>query len=316
MLANRISEQAKDYLNYKRNLGFLLKNYESVLMGFVNYTLMQEYNGPLTREIVFQWLATFPAAKDKTLGRKIEAIRPFSKYVASFDGEAEAIYDRIFRNVHDRPAPYIYTEDEVILLMKECESLYSPDQIRAKTTAAVIGLLWSCGLRPSEPVSLQYKDVDLKNGILHIRDTKFSKERYIPLDSSVTQKLAEYLSWIESILGSRHPDDPFFYTTGGKPLTWNSLHYAFKLIRSCIDAQTKGYPYVRLYDFRHTMACNTIKRWAENGMDVNEKLYILSTYMGHVHPEDTFWYLSATPEMLSLSCSKYEDMFGGGHYEE
>lgn len=315
MLSNRISKQSEDYLIYKRSLGFLLTNYESVLMKFVNYSLQQKYNGPLTREIVFQWLSTF-SATDKTLGRKIEVIRPFSKYVASLDKEAEVISDRIFRNVHDRPTPYVYTEDEVLILMKACESLYSPDQIRAKTIAVVIGLLWSCGLRPSEPVKLLCKDVDLKNCILYIRNTKFHKERYIPLDYSVTQQLVKYLNWIESILGERQADDPFFYTTGGKALKERSLHYAFKLIRSFIDAKPKGYTYVRLYDFRHTMACNTIKRWSEKGINANEKLYILSAYMGHVKPENTFWYLSATPEMLSLSCSKYEDMFGGVKHEE
>ena len=107
------------------------------------------------------------------------------------------------------------------------------------------------------------------------------------------------------------PCEAFFYTTGGTPLTEYALAYAFKLIRPCIKASPTGYRYVRLYDFRHTMACNTIRRWNEQGLDINAKLHVLSTYMGHVRPEDTFWYLSATPELLELSCSKYEVRFGG-----
>lgn len=89
----------------------------------------------------------------------------------------------------------------------------------------------------------------------------------------------------------------------------------FKLIRPCINSNPTGYPYVRLYDFRHTFACNTILRWKEQGEDVNEKLYVLSTYLGHVKPADTFWYLSATPELLKALCSKYEEQFGGNDDE-
>ena len=116
-------------------------------------------------------------------------------------------------------------------------------------------------------------------------------------------------------LGLKSSKDPFFYTTGGKKLTESSLAYAFKLIRSCINSNPTGYPYVRLYDFRHTFACNTILRWNEQGEDVNEKLYVLSTYLGHVKPADTFWYLSATPELLKALCSKYEEQFGGNDDE-
>ena len=89
----------------------------------------------------------------------------------------------------------------------------------------------------------------------------------------------------------------------------------FKLIRPCINSNPTGYPYVRLYDFRHTFACNTILIWNEQGEDVNEKLYVLSTYLGHVKPADTFWYLSATPELLKALCSKYEEQFGGNDDE-
>ncbi len=154
-------------------------------------------------------------------------------------------------------------------------------------------------------------DVDTDRQLLHIRKTKFSKERIIPIGCSVAGKLQTYKLWISSKLGCKTPSDPFFYTTGGVPLTESALAYAFKLIRPCNEAAPTGYPYVRLYDFLHTMACNAIRRWSSQGIDINSKLHVLSTYMGHVRPEDTFWYLSATPELLELSCSKYEAQFGG-----
>lgn len=314
MNENRILLQLNSYIDYKHSLGFKLQHEESVLRNFVRFTLIKNYDGPLTKEIIFLWISSGNQF-DKTMGRKLEVIRPFSRYVTVFDSEAELIYAQVYKNVHDRPVPYIYSEAETIQLMDNCIKLYSPDGIRAKSIAVVIGLLWSTGLRPSEPINLTIEDIDLNNNVLHVRETKFSKERYVPFDHSVAKKLSEYKAWIEHKLGVLSSDRPFFYTTNGKPLTKQSLSYAFQLIRDCIDANPIGYPYVRLYDFRHTMACNTIRHWMEQGIDINANLYILSTYMGHVKPEDTYWYLSATPEILDLSCTKYEEMFGGDRYE-
>lgn len=112
--------------------------------------------------------------------------------------------------------------------MAECQTFYSPDGIRVKTTAVVIGLLWSTGLRPSEPLNLISADIDLEHGILHIRKAKFSKERYVPIDDLVRKKLIHYKSWIGQKIGIRSPEDAFFYTTNGKPLTKGSLSNAFE----------------------------------------------------------------------------------------
>lgn len=311
---NRISRQLEDYLDYKHSLGFKLIHEATVLQKFSDYTLAIEYDGPLTQNLVLDWAAT-GTCLDKTMGRRIEVIRPFSKYVHSFDPDAEIIQSLIYKNVHERPTPYIYSENEVLQLMNECKTLYSPDGIRAYTVETVIGLLWSTGLRPSEPIKLTIADVNLDQKLLHIQKTKFSKERIIPIDDSVSAKLQSYKQWISNKLGYKMPYEAFFYTTGGIPLTESALAYAFKLIRPCIKAAPTGYRYVRLYDFRHTMACNTIRRWNKQGVDINAKLHVLSTYMGHVRPEDTFWYLSATPELLELSCSKYEVRFGGDSSE-
>lgn len=114
--------------------------------------------------------------------------------------------------------------------MEECKKLHSPDGIRAYTIETIIGLLWSTGLRPSEPVKLTMADVDLSRDLLYIRRTKFSKERLVPIDATVTQKLLDYKFWIINKLGNKLPTDAFFYTTGGIPLKENALAYAFKLI--------------------------------------------------------------------------------------
>lgn len=311
---NRILLQLNEYIEYKHSLGFEIKHEECVLRNFVKYTLESEYDGPLTREIVFEWISS-GIQTDKTMGRKLEAVRPFMKYAAVFDEDAEVICGRVYRNVHERPVPYIYTEDETMRLMNQCNGLYSPDGIRSKTVAIVIGLLWATGLRPSEATQLQNRAVDTDNNIIHVINTKFGKERLVPIDSSVSKHLTAYRGWISEKIGCKGEDEPFFYTTGGNPLSERAMSYAFQKIRGCIDAKTIGYPAVRLYDFRHTMASRTIMKWSEQGEDINTKLHILSVYMGHVKPQDTYWYISATPEIMNQSCAKYEELFGGDYDE-
>lgn len=311
MISNTISRQIDGYLGYKRSLGFKMTGVETVLRSFSRYTLEHEYTGSLTMDIVLAWVTSSGEHTDKTMGRKLEAIKPFSKYASAFAPEAVCITDKIFRNTHTRPEPYIYSENEVILLINHCDGLCSADGIRARTVKTVLGLLWATGMRPAEPVGLQMRDVDLDNNTIFIRKTKFSKDRLIPITASTVMAMSTYKEWIYTVIGFRKPEDPFFYTTGGKPMTERRLRYAFSLIRDSIGAAPRGYPKIRLYDFRHTLACNTILRWLMQGVDVNSKLHTLSVYMGHVHPEDTYWYLSATPELMRMACSMYEERFGG-----
>ena len=126
--------------------------------------------------------------------RKMQVIKTFSKYVAALDSEAQCIQGKFYRNAHDRPEPYIYSENEVLMLMNECDRLYSPDGIRARTIKCIIGLLWATGMRPSEPVNLIRKDVDLAHACITVRETKFAKERIIPVSTSVIQALEEYMA--------------------------------------------------------------------------------------------------------------------------
>ena len=312
--SNKITMYLDEFIDYKHSLGFKIQGEESVLRNFARYTLHLEYDGPFTRILAMDWIVRGTSC-DKTMARRLEILRPFAKYLKSFDKKTESIADLSYGNAHIRPVPYIYKEDEVAKLMNHCKNLYSPNGIRSKTIATVIALLWATGLRPTESTNLLIGDIDISTGIIHIRKTKFNKERYIPVDISVIEHLSEYHQWIIEKLGPKKQEDSFFYTTGGKPLSEQSLSYAFNLIRGCINAVPIGYPCVSLYDFRHSMACRTIKKWSYLGIDVNSHLHILSTFMGHVKPANTYWYISATSETLSLSCIKYEKKFGGNEDE-
>jgi len=311
LTSNRISVQLEEYLTYKRSLGFLLSREEITLNSFLRHTLVLEYNGPLTKEIVLDWLCLKKNALENTKRRKIETLAPFVKFAVAFDNEAELLPRTMLGTPRRRVIPYIYTEAETIQLMEQCKELYSVDGLRSLSITAAIGLLWSTGLRTSELTNLRIQDVDLSNNLLYIWKTKFKKDRIVPISATASIKLSEYKVRVNEQIGRRENDTSFFVTDGGKPLTSRAFMYAFRVIRNYINAEPVGYANVRLTDFRHTFACRTIAYWLEEKVDINTKILYLSTYLGHAKPQDTYWYLSATPEMLNLSCSLYEDQFGG-----
>ena len=238
-------------------------------------------------------------------------MKRLADYALSFDQDSELLPRLPYGNPHKRKRPHIYTIEETCLLMDKSNSLYSPDGLRALTMRTAIGLLWSTGLRTSELVNLKVSDVDFDSGILIIQNSKFNKDRIVPVLPTVSKQLALYREKVEAMSPSPIKTDAFFITTNGAALKANAFEYAFQKIRDCVDTGNSEYEHVRLYDFRHTFATRTIRKWLEQNEDVNAKLFLLSTYMGHNHPEDTFWYLSSTPELMDLSSNKYEHMFGG-----
>lgn len=237
-------------------------------------------------------------------------MKGLADYASSFDSDSELFPKLPYGNPHKRKRPHIYTIEETCLLMEKSNSLYSPDGMRALTMCTAIGLLWATGLRTSELVNLKISEVDFDNRILIVQSSKFNKDRLVPLLPTVTEELAVYRKKVEEMSENTLKTDAFFITTNGAALKANAFEYAFQKICDCIDVGNSEYEHVRLYDFRHTFATRTIRKWLEQNEDVNAKLFLLSTYMGHNHPEDTFWYLSSTPELMELSSNKYEYMYG------
>lgn len=310
---NKISSFVESYLRYKQGLGFQLLTEAGCLRAFSKYTEEIGYSGTLTRKIVFQWCER-DTSSSVTKGRRFEPIKGLADYVNVFDPQSEKLPKLPYGNPHQRITPHIYTLEETLLLIAQCEKLYSPDGVRTLTMKTAIGLLWATGLRPSELVNLTIDDVDLSSNVIMVRKSKFNKDRIIPITEDVSQKLNEYRHQITKINSKALDQGSFFLTTGARTSNLRAFEYAFQKIRDVVDVSDSGYEHARLYDFRHTFATRTIKRWYEHGEDVNSKLFLLTTYMGHAHPEDTYWYLSATPELMRLASDKYEAIYGGDDY--
>jgi integrase/recombinase XerD len=170
----------------------------------------------------------------------------------------------------------------------------------------LFGLIAVSGMRIGELLHLDRDDVDLTQGILNVRDGKFGKTRWIPLHLSTQQALQEYVVKRDRLCPN--PQVPsFFIAEQGVRLTGDIVRYTFiKLSRQTGlrgPTDTHG---PRLHDFRHRFAVNTLLEWYRSGTDVNRHLPELATYLGHVHVTDTYWYLSATPELMQLAASRLE----------
>ena len=315
---NLLTRQIEEYIAYKRSLGYQIKIEADELRRFAAYTRNSGYNGSLSAGLAMQWATLKDSYSLWYRARRLETVHTFAKYIIAFDPCAQIPQLGAFGKCHTRTAPYIYTDEEISSLINEAGNLFCPDGIRSCTVAVAIGLLRSTGLRVSELTLLKIKDVRLTDGYLFINSSKFKKDRIVPLHQTAIAVLEEYNGFIVKKLGKRDEDSYFFVSSYGRRFNARAFEYAFALIRTALYPLAVAKPNARnarLYDIRHTFACETIRQWLENGENVNQKIYLLSTYMGHVKPEDTYWYLSATPKLLDVSCNLYETAFGEVSHE-
>jgi integrase len=206
-----------------------------------------------------------------------------------------------------RPTPYIYSEAQIAALMKAARELQPDDSLRPHTYATLIGLLASCGLRPGEAVRLCDADVEMEAvpPRLVIRKTKFRKSRLVPVDSSTADALRNYASTRKRL--GYGLCKTFFVSESGAPLAYSTVGATFlKIVRGLgIHGPARSFgPNLRC--LRHTFAVRRLLNWYSHGMDVNKLLPHLSVYLGHAKPQHTYWYLTATPELLGQAASRFE----------
>lgn len=319
-MSNLISKQIEEYIAYKKGLGYQIKIESQELKRFAAYTVAIGYEGSLTTDIAFQWVTLKPEYTQWYMARRMETIRTFAKYICVFDSLAQMPPKGMFGRCHGRKIPYIFTEEEICLLMKVSSELFSPDGLRRITIPTAIGLLWSTGMRPSEACKLLDDDVDLINGLITIRETKFSKSRILPLHGTTVSQLKSYVKDRDK-LRIDYLDRHFLITTDSRKLVLRNFEYAMQLIRDNHLKETKEWHRrpPRLFDIRHSFACNTLLGWLKDGINVDSKILYLSTYLGHVKIADTYWYLSGTPELMQFAAGNFEKFFygdGGINHEE
>lgn len=298
----------KDYLTVRRRLGFILKADGRQLERFVEF-LEQANATRITTELALRW-ATLPVdAHPQWWRARLGMARGFARYLNTIDPDSEIPPEDLLSARRPRVAPYLYSKAEIAALMRAARAL--TPAFRGRTHETLIGLMACSGLRIGEALGLDREDVGFRHGALHVRAGKQAKQREVPLQESAIRALRDY-----SRMRDRHlpkPDDQaFFLSMRGSRLKAKAVNYVFpKLLH---DAGVNGEGKRRRprpHDLRHTFALNTLLGWYRAGVNVDAHLPLLSTYLGHVHPSDTYWYLEAAPELLALAGQRLNGMLGG-----
>lgn len=300
-----------EYLAVRRALGFKMCSTERSLKHFVEFA-EQQGAAVITTELALCW-ATQPAqAQPAHWARRLGMVRGFARYRRALEPRTEVPPPELLPYHYRRPTPYLYNDDEVRRLIGATRQLRPAGGLRPHSMATLLGLFTVTGMRTSEPLQLDRDDVDLTHGVLTVRESKFGKSRYLPVHASTQRALRRY-AWQRDRL-CRNPQSPsFFLSDRGTRITEWSLRSAFvRLSRQVgLRGPTDSHG-PRLLDFRHRFAVNTLMRWYRSGVDVERHLPELATYLGHVHISDTYWYLSAVPELMHLVAQRLERTVRGG----
>lgn len=268
---------------------------------------------PLTVEIMADWARQdlSHTGNPTTWARRLKHLRSFCRYLQQFDPRTEVPDDSIFGRVGQRLAPHIYSEREIIDLLAAAHNLDSIiPGLRGATYETLFGLIASTGLRISEALHLLDSDVDLKSGLLTIRQTKFAKSRYVPLHPSTTKALKQY-----RVLRNAHihvtEDTTFFISTRGRllghRLDSRQVRRVFIGLRNQLDWINRGaHNGPRIHDLRHTFVVRRVLLWQAQGVDIDQQMLALSTYVGHAMITNTYWYLTGIPELMAVAANRFE----------
>jgi integrase len=314
-----MTDRAKEYLEYRRTLGFAMHISGSLLLQFAQYGDREGHHGPLTAELALRWASLPETASPRYRAERLSIVRGFAQYLAVQDGLSEVPDHRLLGKNHYRLQPHIYSEQQLREIVLTAAQLKPTYDLRPLTYSTLFGLLACTGLRISEALRLDRAHVDLTSGILRVERTKFRKSRLVPLHSSATQAMCRYVSKRDSYLSTTEPE-AFFVGREGQALPYSTVRCTFRRLCSQLDLHSNGMlPRPRIHDLRHSFACRRLLRWYEQGVDVDHAIASLSTYLGHRKVTDTYWYLTGTVQLLKTASDRFEQFLNfsaGGDLDE
>lgn len=280
-----------EYLALRRAVGFKVEYLHQDLPKFVAFC-DAEGADTITIDLALRW-----AGQRATAPRRLGAVRVFARYVQALDPATEIPPPDLLPQRSARRVPRLVTEAEVATIMAGCRRM--PSAQRGATIETLVGLLWSTGLRVAEALRLGVSDLVVDDGLLVVERSKGQKSRMVPLAEGTLEALVHYRDGRPSCAG-----DTFFVNAWGGPFHYAAARAAFVQALSCTEVSWAPAP--RLGDFRHGFAVRTLLGWYRAGEDVQAMLPRLSTYLGHVEPSSTYWYLSAAPELMAIAAERLD----------
>jgi len=299
---SELRQALEDYLAVRRALGYKLRRAGLLLADFVAYQ-EAHHSDRITIDAALAWATLPPDGAPAWWAYRLSAVRPFARHLHAIDPSHQVPPPGLLPAHACRATPYLYSASDVAALMAAARALPLP--LRAATFETLVGLLAVTGLRIGEALRLDRDDVNLPAGVLMIRLSKFGKSREVPIHASTVDALATYARRRDRLC--KPVDQAFFVSTAGRRLLYCNAHLAWlELVGQAGLLPRSATCRPRPHDLRHSFAVRTLIGWHRDGIDVQAQLPALSTYLGHVHPGSTYWYLSAAPELLHLVADRLE----------
>jgi integrase len=295
---------ALKYLQVRRLAGYKLADVGRLLPRFIAF-LDAKGDDIVTVQAALEW-ACQPAVIDPTStvwSRRMAAARGFAVWMSAVDPRTEVPPSGLLPTPTHRAVPYLYSPDDIEALLAAARRL--PSVLRAATYETLIGLLAVTGMRIGEAISLDRSDFDHANGTVVVRDTKFNKSRELALHASTQDALAAYTRLRDQLRPAPQTSALLVSNAGTRLIYSNVCNVFGRLVKSAgLQARPPARP--RIHDLRHRFAVVTLRDWYAQQVDVQARLPWLSTYLGHASPSSTYWYLSASPELLELAAVRLE----------
>jgi integrase len=304
-----LSKLLAEHLDLRRKLGFKAEREAWLLTKFVSF-LRAEQSAFVTIELALAWAKQPADAHPSWWASRLSVARGFAKHAHLINARHQVPPRDLLPRYYRRATPSIYSSEEIARLLRAAREM--PSRItkglpfRRATYETLFGLVAATGMRIGEVIRLDDGDVDWANQLVVVRESKFGKSREVVLHESVMRALLRYVKQRDR--AHPHPRSPsFFVSLAGTRLIYNNVHGTFaRLLRLAGIHRSKA----RVHDLRHTFVVRTILQWHRQGVDVDSRMPALSTYVGHRDPSATYWYLSATPELMVLVGRKLERALG------
>jgi integrase/recombinase XerD len=299
----------QEYLAMRRGLGFALRDAGRLLLKFVAF-MEQRRASIITTPLALAWAQQPRTVQPAERARRLSVVRIFARYRHATDPRTDIPPDGLLPYRPQRARPYLYSETELQALLQAALAMrcrYERGRLRPWVYYCLFGLLSVSGLRLGEARNLELHDVDLEAGVLTIRGAKFGKTRLVPLHASACTVLADYLRRRQRHWQRRPVSSYVFVSSWGRRLDGADIHRTFYALSRQIGLRGQSDRHgPRIHDLRHRFAGKALWHWYRTGEDPERRLPILSAYLGHVHVGDTYWYLSAWPELMHEAMRRLE----------
>jgi integrase/recombinase XerD len=303
---NPLYKAVKDYVEMRRALGYKLNKAAVLLPNFITF-LLQQGSLVITIPLALQWAQNNRRAQPSEWAQRLTIVRCFARYWSATDPRTQIPPWGLLPHRPKRARPYLYSDEEVQRLLQAARHLGG---LRGLTYYCLLGLLCVTGMRISEALNLRSVDVDLAAGLLTVRGAKFGKSRLVPIHTSTQKVFSEYVRCRDRAFARELSF--FFVSKRGNRLDGAGVRRTFYTLSRQVGLRGLTASHgPRLHDFRHRFSVGTLIKWYRSGQDVERRLPVLSTYLGHVHVSDTYWYLTACPELMGLAVERLERRWEG-----